>query len=57
MHEKMANRMLVDDGSNVNILPLNTMKELGITIDELLPSHLTIQGFNQEGKEPLARLG
>jgi hypothetical protein len=40
--EKMMNRILVDDGSTINILPLKTMKELGIPMDELFPSHLMI---------------
>jgi len=45
--EKMVNCILVDDGSTVNILPIKTMKELKIPIDELFPTHLMIQGFNQ----------
>jgi hypothetical protein len=36
----------MDDDSAVNILPLKTMKELGIPMDELFPNHLMIQGFN-----------
>jgi len=43
---KMVNHIFVDDGSTVNILPLKTMKELRIPMDELFPSHLMIQGFN-----------
>jgi hypothetical protein len=50
--EKMVNRILVDDGSTVNILPLKTMKELGIPMDELFLSHLMIQSFNKKGKMP-----
>jgi hypothetical protein len=50
--EKMVNRILVDDGSTVNILSLKTMKELGIPMDELFPSHLMIQSFNKKGKTP-----
>ena len=45
--EKMMNRILVDDGSVVNILPFKTIKKLRIPIDKLFPSHLMIQGFNQ----------
>jgi hypothetical protein len=29
------------------------MKELGIPMDELFPSHLMIQGFNQEGQNAI----
>jgi hypothetical protein len=45
----------VDDGSTVNILPLKTMKELGIPMDELFLSHLMIQSFNKKGKMPSER--
>lgn len=41
-HQKMVNRILVDDGFAINILPFRTMKELGITTDELSPSCLMI---------------
>ncbi|KAI3470776.1 hypothetical protein Pfo_027439 [Paulownia fortunei] len=41
-------------GSAVNILPLRTLKELGISMDELANSRLMIQGFNQGGKGLLA---
>jgi len=54
--EKMVNRILVDDGSAVNMLPLKTMKELGISMDELFPSHLMIQGFNQKGQNDIGKI-
>jgi hypothetical protein len=54
--EKMMNRILVDDGSAVNILPLKTMKELGIPMDELFPSHLMIQSFNQGGQNTIGKI-
>lgn len=44
--EKIIHRILVDDGSAVIILPLRTMKELGIATDEFSPSRLMIQGFH-----------
>ena len=34
--EQKINQILIDDGSAVNILPLKTMKELGIPLDELI---------------------
>ncbi|KAG5225544.1 ty3-gypsy retrotransposon protein [Salix suchowensis] len=63
--EKIVNRILVDDGSAVNILPLKTMRELGIPMDELFPSHLMIQGlpdkrsngFDPNAYKLLARAG
>ncbi|KAL0448160.1 UNVERIFIED_CONTAM: hypothetical protein Slati_1943900 [Sesamum latifolium] len=48
--EQKVNRILIDGGSAVNILPLRILKELGIPIDELSNSRLMIQGFNQGGQ-------
>lgn len=45
---------LLDGGSAVNILALRTMKELGISMDELSHSRLMIQGFNQGGQRSIA---
>ncbi|KAL0440327.1 UNVERIFIED_CONTAM: hypothetical protein Slati_2515700 [Sesamum latifolium] len=50
VREQKVNRILIDGGSAVNILPLRTMKELGISMDELTSSRLMIQGFNQGGQ-------
>ena len=41
--EKKINRILIDEGSGVNILPIHTLKELGITTGELSESRLLIQ--------------
>ena len=51
--EQRLNRVLVDGGSTVNILPLCVMNELGICMDEFSRSRLMIQGFNQGGRERL----
>ncbi|KAL0373431.1 UNVERIFIED_CONTAM: hypothetical protein Sradi_3258800 [Sesamum radiatum] len=51
--EQKVNRILIDGGSAVNILPLRTMKDLGIPMDELTNSSLMIQGFNQGGQRAL----
>ncbi|KAL0420231.1 UNVERIFIED_CONTAM: hypothetical protein Slati_3046000 [Sesamum latifolium] len=50
VREQKVNRILIDGGSAVNILPLRILKELGIPTDELSNSHLMIQGFNQGGQ-------
>lgn len=47
--EKRINRILIDEGSGVNILPIHTLKELGIMTEELSESHLLIQRFNHGG--------
>ncbi|XP_012847096.1 PREDICTED: uncharacterized protein LOC105967079 [Erythranthe guttata] len=41
--EQKVNRILIDGGSAVNILPLQTLKELGISTEELKTSRLMIQ--------------
>ncbi|KAK4406239.1 hypothetical protein Sango_0630400 [Sesamum angolense] len=50
VREQKVNRILIDGGSAVNILPLRILKELEIPIDELPNSRLMIQGFNQGGQ-------
>ncbi|KAL0445319.1 UNVERIFIED_CONTAM: hypothetical protein Slati_2254600 [Sesamum latifolium] len=50
VREQKVNRILIDGGSAVNILPLRILKELGIPMDELSNSHLMIQDFNQGGQ-------
>ncbi|XP_070028860.1 uncharacterized protein [Nicotiana sylvestris] len=47
MRDERVNRILVDGGSSVNILPIHTVKELGIPMNELSESCVMIQGFNQ----------
>ena len=56
IREQQVNRILIYGGSRVNILPLKILKELGISLDELIPSRFMIKGFNQDGKELLGRL-
>ncbi|CAA0822242.1 Unknown protein, partial [Striga hermonthica] len=53
VQEQKVNRILIDRGSAVNILPLRTLKELGMTTEELGNSRLMIQGFNQGGQRAL----
>ncbi|KAL0368501.1 UNVERIFIED_CONTAM: hypothetical protein Scaly_1069000 [Sesamum calycinum] len=52
--EQKVNRIFIDGGSTINILPLRTLKELGIPMDELLNNHLMIQSFNQGGQRAIA---
>ena len=55
-YEQKINKILVDNGSVVNILLLKTMKELGVPLDEMMQSYLLIQGFNQGGQRALGKL-
>jgi hypothetical protein len=53
IHEEKVSRILIDDGSAVNIMSKVTMKRLGISTEELSKSQLVIQGFNQEGQRAI----
>ncbi|KAG9442418.1 hypothetical protein H6P81_018272 [Aristolochia fimbriata] len=53
IRDHKINRILNDCGSAVNILPIRTMKNIGLSADDLSPSSLLIQGFNQEGQRTL----
>jgi len=52
----MVKRIVVDGGSVVNIMPKSTMKDLGVTIEELYKSQTMIWGFNIEGKHGIAMI-
>ena len=56
IQEQRVNRILIDGGSAVNILTLKILNELGISLDELLPSRLMIQGFNQGGQKAIGKI-
>ncbi|KAA0033245.1 uncharacterized protein E5676_scaffold9G00020 [Cucumis melo var. makuwa] len=47
VREQRVDRILVDNGSAVNIMPKSTMRQLGILMEKLSNSKLVIQGFNQ----------
>ncbi|KAA0026262.1 ty3-gypsy retrotransposon protein [Cucumis melo var. makuwa] len=47
VREQKVDRILIDNGSVVNIMPKSTMRQLGILMDRLSNSKLVIQGFNQ----------
>ncbi|KAA0055957.1 uncharacterized protein E6C27_scaffold319G00830 [Cucumis melo var. makuwa] len=47
VREQRVDRILVNNGSAVNIMSKSTMRQLGILMEELSNSKLIIQGFNQ----------
>ncbi|KAL0401415.1 UNVERIFIED_CONTAM: hypothetical protein Slati_4171400 [Sesamum latifolium] len=53
VREQKVKRILIDGGSAVNILPLRTLKELGVPMDELSNNRLMILGFNQGGQRAI----
>lgn len=50
VREHKVRRILIDCGSIVKIMPIHTMRQIGISTDEQSHSKLTIQGFNQGGQ-------
>ncbi|KAM1789817.1 hypothetical protein ACFX12_033939 [Malus domestica] len=56
VREHKVNRMLVDGGSAINIMPKSTMTTIGIKTDELSLSRLLIQGFNQGGQRAMGMI-
>lgn len=50
MLEHKIQHILFDCGFTVNRIPIHTMRQIGISIDELARSKLMIQGFNQGGQ-------
>ncbi|XP_038717270.1 uncharacterized protein LOC120010560 [Tripterygium wilfordii] len=53
IREHKISRILIDCGSAVNIMPIHTMRKIGISVNELSKSKLTIQGFNQKGQRAI----
>ncbi|KAG9458357.1 hypothetical protein H6P81_002865 [Aristolochia fimbriata] len=56
MKDRWINRILLDNGSAVNILPIQTLKNVGLDANDLQASSLMIQGFNQEGQRALGTI-
>ncbi|CAL2227449.1 unnamed protein product [Prunus armeniaca] len=50
------NRILLDCGSAVNLIPLKTLHAIGMSTRQLSPSMLTIQGFNQLGQKAMGSI-
>jgi len=51
-----VDRILVDGGSVINIMPKSKMHDLGITIEELSKSRTMIQGFNLKGQRAIGMI-
>ncbi|KAG9458313.1 hypothetical protein H6P81_002821 [Aristolochia fimbriata] len=51
--DRWINRILLDSGSAVNILPIRILKNVGLVANDFQASSLMIQGFNQEGQRAL----
>ncbi|KAL4636874.1 hypothetical protein ACB092_03G039500 [Castanea dentata] len=54
--EQKIDRILINGGSSINILPKMTMRRLGLAMEELSHSRLVIQGFNQGGQRAISMI-
>jgi len=54
--EQKVDRILIDGGLAVNIMPKSTTHDLAITIEELSKSQIMIQGFNLEGQRVIGMI-
>jgi hypothetical protein len=50
------NRIMVDAGSAINLLPLHTLKKIGYSQSDLSCSNVVIHGFNQAGQEAMGMI-
>ncbi|MGV7988842.1 retropepsin-like aspartic protease, partial [Mycobacterium kansasii] len=53
---KKIKRVMIDNGSAVNLLPLSMINKLGYRRSDLRPSGMMIQGFNQDGQRALGKI-
>jgi len=51
-----TNRIMVDGGSAINLLPLRTLKKIGYSVRDLGRSNVIIHGFNQSGQEAMGTI-
>ena len=52
----VINRIMIDGGSAINLLPLRTLKRIGYSAGDLSQSNVIIHGFNQSGQEALGTI-
>ena len=51
-----TNRIMIDGGSAINLLPLRTLKKIGYSSRDLSKSNVVIHGFNQSGQEAMGTI-
>ncbi|KAJ1696334.1 hypothetical protein LUZ63_004846 [Rhynchospora breviuscula] len=51
-----VNRILVDPGSSINILPLKTLRQLSLNVKHLSKEKISILGFNQNSQKALGSI-
>ncbi|KAL2461235.1 Retrotrans gag domain-containing protein [Abeliophyllum distichum] len=56
IRECKLHRTMIDYGSAVNIMPIKTMKKIGINVGDLSKSNIMIHGFNQKGQRAIGMI-
>ncbi|KAL4194810.1 hypothetical protein AMTRI_Chr05g61390 [Amborella trichopoda] len=51
LHACPINRIMLDGRSVVNLIPRRILTRLELGYDDLTPTHITVQGFNQSGEK------
>ena len=51
--ENVVNRVLVDDGSDMNICPLSTLRQLRFDLGKLEQNHVNVRAFDGVQRETL----
>ncbi|XP_055830762.1 uncharacterized protein LOC129899766 [Solanum dulcamara] len=54
--DKFVSRVLIDNGSAVNICPFNTLRALGINIGKIRESHVRVRGFDGTQREVIGKI-
>ncbi|KAL4194848.1 hypothetical protein AMTRI_Chr05g70510 [Amborella trichopoda] len=52
LHTHPLNRIMLDEESAVNLIQRRILIRLGLGSNDLTPTHITVQGFNQSGEKP-----
>ncbi|KAL4196519.1 hypothetical protein AMTRI_Chr04g246540 [Amborella trichopoda] len=56
LHACSINLIMLNGGSAVNLIPRRILIRLGLGSEDLTPSHIPVQGFNQSGEKPTGTL-
>ncbi|KAL4192915.1 hypothetical protein AMTRI_Chr06g174350 [Amborella trichopoda] len=51
LHTYPINRIMLDGGSTINLIPKIILTQLGLGSKDLTSTHITVQGFNQSGEK------
>ncbi|XP_020530455.1 uncharacterized protein LOC110008274 [Amborella trichopoda] len=52
LHTCPISQIMLDGGSAVNLILRRILTHLGLGSEDLTPTHITVQGFNQSGEKP-----